>query len=160
MIDWLHVSMRWLHLTAAVTWIGGMMFVVLVLVPIVKAEFPPEKRVQLVAAVGRRFRVVGWVSLTILILTGFYNLWEVSGPGFMSNKTYLSYLTAKLVLVLIVLTLSILHDFYYGPRLENFSADPSQGTYYRKLQQKVVLLARVHLLLALAVLLLAKILTG
>ncbi|GIX49395.1 MAG: hypothetical protein KatS3mg131_3606 [Candidatus Tectimicrobiota bacterium] len=70
----LYLLSVWLHLLAAAVWIGGMAFLTLVLVPIVRQ---PEHRAQaplLMHRTGRRFRTVGWTCLLVLFFTGLVNL--------------------------------------------------------------------------------------
>jgi len=58
-----------LHLLGAVVWIGGILFLGLVLAPILRGR-PVAERVLLLQAVGRRFLRVGWAALGTLLATG------------------------------------------------------------------------------------------
>ncbi|HEU4437873.1 MAG TPA: DUF4149 domain-containing protein, partial [Methylomirabilota bacterium] len=60
---------RWLHVLAAITWIGGMLFIALVLVPITRRLEDPALRTRLVHEIGLRFRAVGWIALGVLLAT-------------------------------------------------------------------------------------------
>ena len=40
MLPAMSLLLRWLHVVAAITWIGGMLFVALVLVPVTRREDP------------------------------------------------------------------------------------------------------------------------
>ena len=101
---------RFLHLTAALTWIGGMLFIALVLVPVTHALDDVALRRRLVQAVGRRFRVVGWIALGVLIGTGLVNL--ALRPELLGLPRF----WMKAVLVGVALVLSAVHDFVLGPR--------------------------------------------
>ncbi len=67
---------RWLHLLAAITWVGGMLFIALVFVPVTRRPPDPALRGRLVREAGRRFRSVGWIALGLLVLSGLANLWD------------------------------------------------------------------------------------
>jgi putative copper export protein len=110
---------RWLHVLAAITWIGGMLFIALVLVPVTRRLDDPALRTRLVQDAGQRFRAVGWVALAVLVVTGLLNLWI--HPVLLSSPR----LHWKLGLVGLALILSAFHDFVLGPRAGAPGADPS-----------------------------------
>ena len=66
---------RFLHLAAALTWVGGMLFVALVLVPVARRLEDPLLRRRLVHAAGVRFRAVGWIAIGLLLATNLVNIW-------------------------------------------------------------------------------------
>ena len=101
---------RWLHVVAATTWIGGMLFIALVLVPTARRLEDPALRARLIHETGLRFRTVGWIALGVLVVTGLLNLWI--HPALLSSPR----LHWKVGLVIVALTLSAFHDFILGPR--------------------------------------------
>jgi uncharacterized membrane protein len=109
----------WLHVLAAITWIGGMLFIALVLVPITRRLEDQTLRARLVREAGLRFRTVGWIALGVLVVTGLLNLWM--HPGLLSSPRF----HWKLGLVVLTLILSAFHDFVLGPRAGAPGADPS-----------------------------------
>ena len=135
-----------LHLMGAVVWIGGMLFLALVLAPILRRR-PPGERAALASAVGRRFLRIGWAAVGVLLLTGSI-LWVLRG----FNLTLV--LIAKLALVGVILILSLLHDFVLGPRLVAQLERGSQGEETLSLRRRVAFLARLNVLFALIVLIL------
>ena len=60
----------WLHLLAAIAWIGGMMFLSVVLVPVLKREPFASQKAVLFRTTARRFRSVVWGAITVLLVTG------------------------------------------------------------------------------------------
>ena len=64
----------WLHVLAATAWIGGMFFLVLVVVPWMRSG-RREQAGAFLRETGMRFRTVGWASFGILLATGSVNLW-------------------------------------------------------------------------------------
>ena len=69
-----------LHLAAAIFWMGGMAFVVLALRPSLGALAPPQ-RLPLMVQVLRRFFAVVAASIAVLLATGVPLLLQVPGPG-------------------------------------------------------------------------------
>ncbi|HSB40211.1 MAG TPA: DUF4149 domain-containing protein [Methylomirabilota bacterium] len=110
---------RWLHVLAAITWIGGMLFIALVLVPAARRLEDQALRARLVQTTGLRFRTVGWVAIGVLVVTGLLNLWM--HPVLLSSTRF----HWKLGLVVLALILSAFHDFILGPRAGAPGADPS-----------------------------------
>jgi len=104
---------------AAITWIGGMLFIALVLVPITRRLDDPALRTRLVQEIGLRFRTVSWIAIGVLIATGLLNVWLQ--PLLLSSWRF----QLKLDLVVLALILSVFHDFILGPRAGAPGADPS-----------------------------------
>lgn len=159
----LYLVSVWLHILAATTWLGGIMFLVLVAVPVLRRA---DKKVA--AAVmrdsGRRFRGVGWACFGILIATGTFNLWwrgvRVSNllDASWAQTVFGRTLWLKLSAFVIVLALSVGHDFFVGPRAsEALAADPN-GARASHLRRVASLLGRVTAVLALIIFALAVVL--
>jgi putative copper export protein len=132
---------------AAITWIGGMLFVALVLVPVTRRLEDAALRTRLVQDAGRRFRTVGWIALGVLVLTGIGNL--LISPYLLRDWRF----HAKLALVLVALGLAALHDFRLGPRAGAPGADPAWRV-------RASWVARVNVLVVVAVVLLGLALRG
>jgi copper resistance protein D len=113
---------RWLHLLSAMAWIGGMIVIVVVLLPIVRATVPAEERTLIVAEVGRRYATLSWIALTILVVTGYLNT-ERRGLVWsrMLESDYGETLHNKLTLVGFVIILMFVQAFYVGRRIERLA---------------------------------------
>jgi uncharacterized membrane protein len=66
-----------LHLAAAIFWMGGMAFMVLALRPAAHAQLQPPQRLPLMVQVMRRFFTVVAISIAVLLLTGVPLLLQV-----------------------------------------------------------------------------------
>jgi putative copper resistance protein D len=133
--------LRWIHVLAAITWIGGMLFLALVLVPITRRIEDRALRARLFHEVGLRFRTVGWIALAVLVATGLGNLWVY--PSLLTVPRF----QWKLGLVVLALVLSAVHDFVLGPRAGAPGASPSA-------RARASWLARINVLVVLVVVLL------
>ncbi|OLB23217.1 MAG: hypothetical protein AUH95_03480 [Nitrospirae bacterium 13_2_20CM_2_63_8] len=104
----------WLHILAAVIWIGGMLFLSLVAVPVLRQVDSPLLRADLFRKMAWRFRRLVWICLAVLILTGTVNV------AFYGDTTqgspYLKVLGIKLGLVAVLVAMGVAHDFIIGPR--------------------------------------------
>ena len=150
-----------IHILAAAVWVGGMAFIALALVPVLRREENKGQAMRLIRETGHRFRTVGWVSMGVLILTGMFNMhfrgWLTAGVPFWTG-TLGNILSLKIMLVLVMFILSGIHDFYVGPGATNaWREDPTseKAMHYRKAASYM---GRVNMLLALVVIALAVIL--
>lgn len=65
---------KFLHLAAGVIWLGGMALMVLALRPVLITRLTPPDRLPLMAAVLSRFFVMVWLSIAVLLATGWWML--------------------------------------------------------------------------------------
>ena len=70
-----------LHLAAAIFWMGGMAFMVLALRPAAHAQLAPPERLPLMVQVLRRFFAVVIASIAVLLATGVPLLLQVPGAS-------------------------------------------------------------------------------
>ncbi|HEY4485795.1 MAG TPA: DUF4149 domain-containing protein [Nitrospiria bacterium] len=141
----------WVHVIAAVTWAGGMIFVTVVLMPGLRG-LPGHLRASVLQRIGPGIKAAGWISILVLLMTGVLNVIHLQ----VQWNTFVGHLlAAKLSVLAAVLVLSALHDFVLGPRLmkqmEADSSDPSLGAGRKTLSW----VARINLGLVLIVIFLA-----
>jgi uncharacterized membrane protein len=147
----------WLHLVAAAVWIGGMVFLALVVVPIIRRPEHQQIAVSLISQTGRRFRWVGWGCLIVLLLSGTVNLayrgfgWADAWSGHLFTGFFGHTLAIKLFCVVLILLLSAVHDFVMGPRATAVGQATPNSPEAIRLRRQVSWIGRVNLLLALAV---------
>lgn len=112
----------WIHLLAAAVWLGGMAFLALIIVPVMRKPAYREQASALVQQTGLRFRRVGWICLILLVLTGSFQLiqrgfgWDDVWSGNLFAGGFGHTLGLKLVLVALIFGISAGHDFFIGPR--------------------------------------------
>jgi copper resistance protein D len=150
------------HILSAIIWVGGMLFLALVVVPVARKLQPAERGV-LVGAIGRRFRMVGWVCIALLIVTGAVNTsyrgvtWDSIASGQLLASDFGRLLAAKVALVVVMIVSSAVHDFAIGPAstraLGRKDADAAREA--AALRRKASWLGRLNALLALLVVALA-----
>jgi uncharacterized membrane protein len=70
MYDWF----KFLHSAAAIVWLGGMALVILALRPVVIAQMAPPERLTLMSDVLTRFFAMVWLSIVLILATGFWML--------------------------------------------------------------------------------------
>ena len=73
------ILFKYIHLLAALVWVGGMFFVYVVLRPAAVATLEPPKRLVLWAGVLRIFFKWVWVAMSVILITGFYLIYLRGG---------------------------------------------------------------------------------
>lgn len=148
-----------LHVLAAVFWLGGMFFLALIGAPVLRTIDPPSLRASLFRELGRRFRVVGWGLLTILLVTGLFNL-HLRGlldPAVLGTAPFWATpfghaLLWKLAAVTAMILFSASHDFVLGPAASRLLAGSVEAERARRLASW---LARLNALAGITVVLAA-----
>ena len=130
-----------------------MIFLSVVLVPILKRKPFASQKTLLFLAMARRFRVVVWGVIAVLLFTGPLLLHQRGIPIADPSK-WPTILVVKLALVAILLFLTFTHDLIIGPRVGRIVQLPTESR--ARFDHALVLwsrwVARFSLLLALAVL--------
>lgn len=150
-----------LHILAAVVWIGGMAFLGIVLIPVLRDPSLRAQAVPLIQRTGRRFRNLGWTCLVILVVTGIINLgrWGVDWARFTNgvfwSSTWGRILAVKLGLVAATLVLSLLHDLVFGPRAAAKLREVPGSAEALRLRRLASWMGRVNLLLGVGIVALA-----
>ena len=153
------VLLVWLHLLAAISWIGGTIFLSVVLVPVLKREPFALQKALLFRTIARRFRAVVWGAIAVLLFTGPL-LQHQQGIPITDPSGWPMVLAVKLGLVTILLLLTLTHDLILGPRVGWIVQLPTESR--TRFDHTLVLwspwVARLSLVLALAVLFAAVVL--
>ena len=141
-----------LHILAAVSWVGGMIFLSLVLAPLARGRNAAPEFMALFRSAALRFRPIVWGAMAILLMTGPMLL-SYRGLSVMAPSAWPGIVTIKLTLVGLLLFLTLLHDLVLGPRVSQAGAVPeSQRTAGEQLIFKTARwLPRASLIIALAV---------
>jgi uncharacterized membrane protein len=98
---------KFLHLLAAIAWLGGIGFMLLALRPAATALLAPPQRLPLVAQAMQRFFALVWACIAVLLVTGLVML---LGVGMKQAP-----LGWHLMLGLGLLMFAIFGHLYFGP---------------------------------------------
>lgn len=111
------VPVDWLHLLTTGIWLGGLFFIVLVLLPVLWKQEPIE-RGQALAKFLPRFSVIAITCVILASLSGSYNAAvQLSSIDQLINTTYGRTLIVKTSLFLVMVIISAYHAFLIRPRL-------------------------------------------
>src|SRR5688572_33239529 len=106
----------WLHIMAAVVWVGGTVFLVIVLVPAIRRPVFAGVASALIRFTALRFRWVGWLCVGVFIFTGIVNLaargigWQEVQQAVVWRGSFGRTLVRQLIPVAPIRAISGLHD--------------------------------------------------
>lgn len=152
----LYLTSVWIHILAATVWIGGIFFLVLVVVPWLRRDGTGAVDAgAFLRETGERFRNVGWTCFALLLVTGTFNLW-VRGVR-LGNLASVEWWTSpfgsavglKLAGFAVVLGVSAIHDFVIGPRATEAIQRDSGSNEAAALRRRASRLGRLNGVLAL-----------
>jgi uncharacterized membrane protein len=107
-----------IHLLSAVIWVGGMIFAHNSLRPAAVQVLEPPLRLELWVQVFRRFFVLVWISIILILISGYWMLFNYFG-GFASAGTHVHIMHGAGILMVVI----YLHVFFVP---------------YRRLKQAVI----------------------
>jgi copper resistance protein D len=151
----------WVHLVAASIWVGGSIFLGIVLAPMLKSITGTlEERIALMIKIGRRFNKIAMPSFVILIVTGIYNSRVfLQEPGLLFETNYGIILLFKIILVIATLITYIIHIRILNAETEKtLSGGYAETIYVQSIRSKIIYLGRITVILSVAILLLAAML--
>lgn len=139
----------WLHLLAAVVWIGGLLFYLLVALPALTRLTSARERLRLELSLEARFRSVMWPAVGVVLLTGLYNVMNVFYATAVARgqvpSAFVQILGLKLLLVALMIVVQSVQQFVIRPRrLALLGSFPAEAL---TLPQPLIKLQRVSQLL-------------
>jgi copper resistance protein D len=156
----LYLLSVYLHILSATVWVGGIAFVVLVVVPWVRRNGRAIAG-PLLSQTGQRFRTIGWTCFAVVLVTGTFNLWfrgvrfdNFADPRWLGSSAG-AIIVLKLAVFSVVVLISAVHDFLLGPKATRLlSADPTSPE-ASLARRRASLLGRLNALFALILVALA-----
>jgi putative copper export protein len=153
----------WVHLICASIWVGGSIFIGIVLVPVLKSYTKSvEELVMLMVKIGRRFNKMTIPAFAILIATGLFSSRAFFGsPEALVGSTYGIILTIKVILVIATVWTYVVHVRMFNAEMERRLVSGDGGSIYvQSVRAKIIHLGRIIVVLSIAILLLAALLDG
>ena len=145
----------WIHLISASIWVGGSIFLGVVLAPLLKKmSLSIEERLELMIKVGRRFNKIALPSLVILIGTGIYNSHLVlQSPEILFTSSYGAFLITKIILVIALIVTFAVHIRLFSKDIEQkISARQIADMELKKLNKKGMILGETTVVISVAIL--------
>lgn len=151
----------WTHLVAASIWVGGSIFLGVVLAPILKTLYTShEERIRIMITVGRRFNKIAVPSLIILIGTGIYNSRHLlTRSDLLLDSDYGVYLVIKILLVILLVVIFLIHVHVIRKDVEDKIMSKQMSLpQLQKLRRKIIILGEATVVISVAILFFAAVL--
>ena len=153
----LGIVVSWLHMVGGFTWLGGLIFVNVVLSPVVQPKGIPPEFIRIMGM--ERFRYYAWGSIGVIILSGIFNIFrgmaENSGDP---NPLFVGALLTKLVIVAVMIAITIANSVVLRKKLADAKPTPGgPSEEIKRMGARLVVLSRVNLALGALVLLMVAI---
>ena len=151
----------WIHFLCASIWVGGSIFLGLVLAPLLKKmSFPIEERLNLMIRTGRRFNKIALPALVILIATGIYNSHLVlQNNEILFSTSYGAFLLTKIILVIALIITFAIHVHIFNKNIEEkIAAKQITDSELQKLQKSAMILGESTVVISVAILFFAALL--
>jgi len=133
-------------------WVGGLIYTNFILMPSMQAVEPPQRN-KLMGAIAKRFTVLSWSCVIILLVTGYIMLPE--GMLFNFSISYGVWLNIKILLVLLMIIIGLYITLGVAPKIETLAPKPDEqpSPDFLKVQKKLPVLAIVNMILGILVVL-------
>ena len=152
MIEIANLILYWLHLVATVVWIGGIAFILLILIPKTK-EILRQDAGKLIGEVSKRFKLFADWSIILLIITGIGL--SVINKGSSHRDDPVSYHKLLLIIKHVFVLMMILIHLYRNFVLTKKIANEQKPTHKITLQKLSLNLVKIVFVCGLIVLLLS-----
>jgi len=155
--SWVIAITYWLHLLATVAWIGSIIATSILFLPAAKKTLKPVDHLALIDAMQKRLEPIAWFCLSILILTGLFQMSvNVHYDGFVSISTQWSTsILVKHVLVIFMVVASAIQTWEVIPAIRRTLMRKDKATEEQiiRLQKREALLLRINFGLSILILL-------
>ncbi len=151
----------WAHLVAASIWVGGSIFIGIVLAPLLKTiSDSVEGRLSIMIRVGRKFNKIAVPSLIVLIASGIYNSTGILvKPENIFSTNYGITLVIKIILVIILIITFAIHVRLIRKEIETkIESKQMSVELVQKVRSKIIMLGRITVIVSVAILLMAALL--
>jgi len=99
------IAFKLIHLLAAILWVGGMFFAYVVLRPAAVEALQPPERLRLWDKVFQRFFTWVWGAVGIILVTGFYMIYQYGGMAHVSHHIH--------VMSLLGLVMTVIYSYVF-----------------------------------------------
>lgn len=146
-----------LHQFFTIAWIGGMIFIGLVLKPSL-AVIDPGQAGQLFGAIAKRFTIIAWLSMIVLAITGWMK--TPDDALFDTSAGYGLTLTIKHVLYIAAVLIGIAITFVFAPKIRKYTPKPGEAPSpnFISVRTKLEILSSSNMVIGVAIIVLASML--
>lgn len=149
----------WLHMLATVVWIGGLVTLALLVIPLAQRTLDNQAYVKFLNDLQQRLDPIGWFSLILLVASGLFQMSASPNyEGFLSiSNRWASAILIKHVVFIVMVGVSAYLTWGLLPQLRRNAIRLKKGPDAEKLQRQNTRLLRLNLIFAVLILALTAI---
>jgi len=138
---------QFLHILATVVWIGGIVMILLVILPGAKAALESPMQSRLMKDVAKRFTPMANISILALIVTGIViTYYEKNFTSILDfNNTWNVILFIKHLLVALMIVIHFYRGLILNPKIGRLSSQVNESQVTPSLSSQVVMLQKFSL---------------
>jgi uncharacterized membrane protein len=126
MRTFVELIIRWIHLVAAIIWLGGIFFSVGIATPVLGKYLPAVESIRHTVVIRNRLRHIIRFTIHVLLITGAMNAFIVGLNTQMNfSQDYVIAFVAKLAFVGLMTLFHSLHIAVFTRRLETAATNPN-----------------------------------
>jgi len=149
----MYLAFVFIHILSAIIWLGGLIFMSFVLMPVLRREEWRDQARLLLQHVSGKFRMLGHISLGLLLITGLHLM---HSRGFFTApelwKTPMGHtMGGKILGWVLIMVLSFIHDKRIGKKAMEIWQKAPGSPEATSLRRTAMVIGRVNLLISLAV---------
>jgi len=149
--------LNFLHLFATVAWFGALTTNAFILMPSIREFLEPPVAGKLMGAIMKRFRILVYISMGVLIVTGIF---MTSSMKFMQFTNLWSTISSIKHIFIIIVVVLVIYAFEGLGRKVSRLAQKGPSPELAGLQKKQIIFSKVGLVMAIIILILTGILTA
>ena len=159
--DLVDALIRWLHVLAAVIFIGPQIFLAAVAMPAMRTIEDARTRQAAVRRITRGFGALGGIALAVLLATGIWQYYEFETLIDRDlAPRYFFLIQAKLTLVTVVIVLTVLHGMVFGRRLQALQESNAPESEIAAARQWSMITSMLNLAASIVIVLLAALMAS
>ncbi|TGM55417.1 hypothetical protein EHQ91_10870 [Leptospira biflexa] len=151
---WTYLIYLLFHILSAMIWVGGMIFYVIVVMPVIRNPKLHDQKLTLLQLTALQFRKISYYLFLIFLVSGFGILYA---KGYLIEGQLVSFFTSnigymfltKIFLFLVLFLSSLYHDFVSGPK--TFLYLDQDSVQYERYRKRSGFFGRFNLLLSVSI---------
>lgn len=149
----------WLHMIATVVWIGGLVTLALMVIPLAQRALDTQAYVRFLNDLQRRLDPIGWFSLILLVASGLFQMSASPNyEGFLSvSNRWAAAILIKHIVFIVMVGVSAYLTWVLLPQLRRTAMRLNEGSESEKLLRQNTRLMRLNLVFAVLILALTAI---
>jgi uncharacterized membrane protein len=151
---------RWLHVSAAVVFVGPQVFLTLIAMPAMRTIEDARARETAVRRMTMGFGILGVIALAVLLATGIRQYYEFENLVDSDFQRYFVLFQVKMTLVTIVIVLTALHGMVFGRKLQRLRESNAPQAEIDRVRQWSMTTSMLNLAASIAIILCATLMAS